>query len=180
MLYSLERLSRDMLTLLALERLLDERSIELHTVEGQVDTGSPDGWLNFAMKAFLGEMERRQIRYRTQKAMQYKKEQGAVTGATPYGYTRNGSELIPEPCEQEVIRFVNSLYLQGRKLTNICKDLQQKGVKTRSGKGFAPEQVKRLISGYEGKIYEDQYAIISEYQKLRGSHRLKSHKGSGV
>jgi len=40
-LYSLERLSRDMLTLLALERLLDEKSIELHTVEGQVDTSSP-------------------------------------------------------------------------------------------------------------------------------------------
>ena len=32
-LYSLERLSRDMLTLLALERFLDERDIELHTVE---------------------------------------------------------------------------------------------------------------------------------------------------
>lgn len=32
-LHSLERLSRDMLTLLALERLLDERDIEHHTVE---------------------------------------------------------------------------------------------------------------------------------------------------
>jgi site-specific DNA recombinase len=61
-LYSLERLSRDMLTLLALERFLDERDIELHTVEGQVDTSMPDGWLNVAMKAFLCEMERRQVK----------------------------------------------------------------------------------------------------------------------
>lgn len=40
-LYSLERLSRDMLTLLALERLLDEHDIELHTVEGEVNTSTP-------------------------------------------------------------------------------------------------------------------------------------------
>jgi site-specific DNA recombinase len=71
-LYSLERLSRDMLTLLALERLLDEHDIELHTVEGEVNTSTPDGFVNFAMKAFLGEMERRQVKYRTKKAMEFK------------------------------------------------------------------------------------------------------------
>jgi site-specific DNA recombinase len=76
-LYSLERLFRDMLTLLALERLLDEKDLELHTVEGQVDTGNPDGWLNFAMKVFLGEMERRQVKYRTKKAMEFKKAPGS-------------------------------------------------------------------------------------------------------
>ena len=77
-LYSLERLSRDMLTLLALERLLDEHDIELHTVEGEVNTSTPDGWLNFAMKAFLGEMERRQVKYRTKRAMEFKKAQGSI------------------------------------------------------------------------------------------------------
>ena len=61
-LYSLERLSRDMLTLLALERLLDEYDIELHTVDGQIDTSTPDGFMGFAMRSFLGEMERRQVK----------------------------------------------------------------------------------------------------------------------
>ena len=82
-LYSLERLSRDMLTLLALERYLNEKNIELHTVEGQIDTSTPDGWLGFAMKSFLGEMERRQVKYRTKKAMEYKKQQGSIVGP-PY------------------------------------------------------------------------------------------------
>ena len=95
-LYSLERLSRDMLTLLALERLLDEYDIELHTVEGEVNTNTPDGFVNFAMKAFLGEIEWRQVKYRTKKAMEFKKAQGSIVGSVPYGYRRLKDYLVPE------------------------------------------------------------------------------------
>ena len=147
-LYSLERLSRDMLTLLALERLLDEKDIELHTVEGQVDTSSPDGWLNFAMKAFLGEMERRQVKYRTKRAMEWKKGQGAVVGAIPYGFRRNGNGLEEDQREQAVIRLVNDLYGRSSRLFDICRVLKQKRITTRNGKAFRPEQVKRIITGY--------------------------------
>lgn len=151
-LYSLERLSRDMLTLLALERLLDEKDIELHTVEGQVDTGNPDGWLNFAMKAFLGEMERRQVKYRTKKAMEYKKQQGSVVGAVPYGYRRNGNGLEPDEREQTVIAFINACYAKSFKLKTICAALHEKGFFTRKGRDFTPEQIRRIITGYEGKF----------------------------
>jgi site-specific DNA recombinase len=95
-LYSLERISRDMLTLLALKRLLDERGVELHTVEGMIDTATPDGFMSFVMKSFLGEMERRQVKYRTKKAMEYKKSQGAVVGSIPFGYRREGSALVAD------------------------------------------------------------------------------------
>lgn len=147
-LYSLERLSRDMLTLLALERLLDERDIELHTVEGLVDTSTPDGWLNFAMKSFLGEMERRQVKYRTKKAMEYKKGQGAVVGSIPYGYQRNGAELAVNDREQTVMRSINDMYQHDFKLVDICKRLKERDIRTRTGKPFTPEQVKRVITGY--------------------------------
>jgi len=45
------------------------------------------------MKAFLGEMERQQLKYRTKRAMEFKKNQGAIVGAIPYGYKRNGNGL---------------------------------------------------------------------------------------
>ncbi len=130
-LYSLERLSRDMLTLLALERLLDERDIELHTVEGLVDTSTPDGWLNFAMKSFLGEMERRQVKYRTKKAMEYKKGQGAVVGSIPYGYQRSGDGLVENIQEQAVVKEINDLYQNNNKLVDICNWLKERNVQTR-------------------------------------------------
>lgn len=148
-LYSLERISRDMLTLLALERLLDERDMELHTVEGLVNTSTPDGWLNFAMKAFLGEMERRQVKHRTKKAMEYKKGQGSVVGAVSYGYRREGNTLVADLREQNVLKLVNTLYGKGLRLVDICKELTAKGIATRNGKPFTPQQVKRIIEGYQ-------------------------------
>ena len=60
--------------------------------------------MNFAMKAFLGEMERRQIKYRTKKALEYKKGNGEVVGAIPYGYRREGKDLVPDLNEQAVTR----------------------------------------------------------------------------
>lgn len=155
-LYSLERLSRDMLTLLALERLLDEHDVELHTVEGQVDTSTPDGFMNFAMKAFLGEMERRQVKYRTKRAMQHKKEHGQVVGTVPYGYERQDKDLVPNPTEQIVVETVNTMYRAGAKLVNIVAHLNDQGIATREGKPWIPTQVKRLISGYENTFKKSQ------------------------
>jgi site-specific DNA recombinase len=160
-LYSLERLSRDMLTLLALERLLDEYDVELHTVEGQVDTSTPDGFMNFAMKAFLGEMERRQVKHRTKKAMEHKKAHGQVVGSVPYGYTREGNDLIPSLPEQAVIRTVNDLYSQGQRLVDVVAHLNGQGIVTRDGNAWTPQQVKRLINGYRGRFKKSQTKIAT-------------------
>ena len=149
-LYSLERLSRDMLTLLALERLLDEYDVELHTIEGQIDTSTPDGFMSFAMRAFLGEMERRQVKYRTKKAMEHKKANGEVVGTIPFGYRREGKELIPDLNEQAIIEIVNELYERDIRLVDIVKSLNDQGRRTRTGKLWTPTQVKRLITDYQG------------------------------
>lgn len=148
-LYSLERLSRDMLTLLALERLLDEFEIKLHTVEGEIDTTNPNGFMNFAMSAFMGEMERRQVKYRTKKAMEYKKANGKVVGKIPYGYRREGNDLVEEPEEMEILEKANSLYADGMNLAEIVREFKSEGIKTRTGKDFTSMQVKRLINNYQ-------------------------------
>ena len=149
-LYSLERLSRDMLTLLALERLLDEYDVELHTIEGQIDTSTPDGFMSFAMRAFLGEMERRQVKYRTKKAMEHKKANGEVVGTVPFGSRREGKELIPDLNEQAIIDIVNELYERDTRLVDIVRSLNDQGKRTRTGKLWTPTQVKRLITDYQG------------------------------
>ena len=148
-LYSLERISRDMLTLLCLEKLLDEYDVELHTVEGEIDTSTPDGFMGFAMRAFLGEMERRQVKYRTKRAMEYKKGKGEVVGQVPYGYRRDGDNLVPNRKEQELIRIVNRLYRGKKSLSLIVKRLTELGYQTRQGKSFRSQQVKRIIKDYE-------------------------------
>jgi site-specific DNA recombinase len=156
--YSLERLSRDMLTLLLFERLLDERAIELHTVEGLLDTSTPDGWMGFAMRSFLGEIERRQVKYRTKKAMAYKKSQGSVVGSIPYGFTRQADSLIQNMEELAVIQKINKLYGKGISLYKICEVLNNAGIKTRNGHDWQPVQISRLINGYETQAHRSTFA----------------------
>jgi len=147
-LYSLERLSRDMLTLLSLERYLNEYDIALYTVEGRVDTSTMDGWMSFAMKAFMSEMERRQVKYRTKRAMEHLKKNGKVAGEIPYGYKRVGDQLIEIEEEQGVIREANELYNNGCNLSQIARKLTRDGKLTRTGKPWTAQQVKRLLNGY--------------------------------
>jgi site-specific DNA recombinase len=148
-LYSLERLSRDMLTLLALERLLHEYDVELHTIEGQVDTSTPDGFVAFAMKAFMGEMERRTVKYRTKKALAFKRSNGQVFNHSPYGYERKGSQLVVVPSEQAVIEVAKGLYKNGSRLADIVAQLNGRGFVTRTGKLWTPQQVKRVLDDYQ-------------------------------
>jgi len=164
-LYSLERISRDMLTLLCLERLLNEYDVELHTVEGEIDTSTPDGYMSFAMRAFLGEMERRQVKYRTKKAMEYKKEKGEVVGSIPYGFRRKGKDLIPVEKEQDVVRIVNRLYKQGKGIAAIARKLTKLDYKTRRSKEFSALQVRRIIRDYQ-PVYNHNGRKAREIRKF--------------
>lgn len=148
-LYSLERLSRDMLTILSLERYLDEFDVTLYTVEGKIDTSTIDGWMSFSMKAFMGEMERRQVKSRTKKAMEHMKKNGRVVGDIPFGFKREGDLLVEIPEEQSVIAQVNDMYSRGMNLSSITKKLNRDGIMTRNGNEWDSTQVRRLIDGYK-------------------------------
>ncbi len=151
--YSLDRLSRDMLTLLAFERLLSEYGIELHTIEGQIDTSTPTGFMSYAMRAFVGEMERRQIKYRTKQALQHKKQKDEVVGKIPYGHRRDGDMLIEDPAEQQIRKIANRLYNRGKSVAEVMAVLNKKGLKTRTGRRWTNIQVQRMLDGYDS-VYQ--------------------------
>lgn len=150
--YSIERISRDMLTLLALERMLNEYDVELHTLDGLIDTSTPNGFINYAMRAFLGEMERRQIRFRVKSVMQSKKANGDIVGAVPYGFTRDGDSLIPNAEEQVIVDRVNKMFFEeGLSLIRISDRLNIEGVVSRNNRKFDTTQIKRMIATYVQK-----------------------------
>lgn len=146
--FDLSRLSRDCLTLLAFERFLAECGVALYTVEGQISTGTPEGWLGFANRALWCEFERRQLRSRTRGALDYKRRRGEVVGAVPYGFRRRGRALVPVPSEQGNIKRAVSLYRRGRTLAEICAAFSRAGIATRARRPWTPGQVRRLLPGY--------------------------------
>ena len=159
-LYSLERISRDMLTLLALERLFHEFGVEVETVDdGGLDTSTPDKWLAYAMKCVLSEHERRQVAFRTKRALEHKKANGKVSGRVPFGFAREEDNLVPVEGEQAVIQRVNKLYKKGTRLKDIVAYLNKAGTLTRAGKPWNATQVKRLIDGYEGSFTKSKGSL---------------------
>lgn len=147
--YDLTRLSREMVSLLALERFFNEYNCLLFTVEGQIDTSTVEGFMSFAMRAFLGEMERRTVKLRTKRAMEHLRANGKVFNHPPYGWTRVEDRLDEVPEEQGTIRLVNDLYRQGLALSDIQRILRVRKIKTRNGRDWDHKQVRRLIAGYE-------------------------------
>ena len=112
-----------------------------------------------------GEMERRQVKYRTKRAMEYKKAQGSVVGSVPYGYKRSEDRLEPDDAEQRVISLARSLYSESCGLSAICRKLTDQGYVARNGKPFSGNQVKRILPDYT-KTFSHENTALS--RNIRG------------
>jgi hypothetical protein len=80
--------------------------------------------------------------------MQHKAAQGEYTsGPPPYGRSvaPDGARLEPDPSEETARAVARQLRAQGLSLRRVAAELERRGVRSRTGKGFAPVQVKRMV-----------------------------------
>ena len=68
--------------------------------------------------------------------------------------------------EQKVVRLVNRLYAKESRLVDICRHLSKRKIKTRTGRYFSPEQVRRLIDGYKPKFSKNGSGVSREIQSF--------------
>lgn len=99
---AVDRLSRDVVELLLVERLLRLRGCELVVVDqgsGATTTDDAAGFLQFALKAVLAEWECRQTGDRTRQALAAKREAGKVLGRPPAGWVvdPDSGQRVPDP-----------------------------------------------------------------------------------
>ena len=86
---------------------------------------------------------------RTSVALQHKAERGEFTGgAAPFGYTLgpDGAMLVEVAAEQAVITEARALRTAGMSLRKVAEALDARGLRARTGRRFAAEQVKRMIA----------------------------------
>lgn len=147
----LDRLFRDCAECLNVVREWDRAGIALHLLDlggSALDTSSAMGRFFLTVMAGAGELERNQIRERTRFGMAEKRRRREYTGGEPpYGWAvaSDGVALAPHEGEQEVIRFADSLRRAGLSLRAIGAELAERGYLPRTGRGWAAEQVKRLL-----------------------------------
>jgi len=81
--------------------------------------------------------------------MQNKARQGEYTGGwAPYGrrVAPNGATLEPEPDEEAARAVARQLRSQGLSLRPVAIELHQRRIRSRTGREFAPVQVKRMVA----------------------------------
>jgi DNA invertase Pin-like site-specific DNA recombinase len=130
------------------ERYFAPGKAALLSVGEQIDTRSAAGRLVLNVLASVSQWEREAIGERTATAMQHKIRQGEYTGGqAPYGrrVAACGAILEEHPHEAEARAVARQLRAQGLSLRAVAAELDRRGVLSRTGRGFAPVQIKRMV-----------------------------------
>jgi DNA invertase Pin-like site-specific DNA recombinase len=141
----LDRLTRSVKDLAELLELFQKRDVSLVSVAEALDTGSAAGRLVLNIMASVAQWERETIAERTATALRHKRARRRVYNHEPYGYARNGDDLMPVPEEQATIDLMKQWRAGGWTLRQIAEQLNSLGTPTkRKGKWHA-QTVKDIV-----------------------------------
>ncbi len=143
-----DRIARDMLVTLTVEKVVSKRGARLLSVAGEgSDSEGVTGLILRTMTDLFAQVERETIRTRTRSALQVKKSKAERVGAIPYGYrlSEDGIHLIESEREQRIIALVQSLRADGMSLRQIVVRLNADSVTTRNGNGWQLTQIVRIL-----------------------------------
>jgi site-specific DNA recombinase len=144
----LDRLTRSVRDLGELvEGVFAEKGAALLSVSEQIDTRSAAGRLVLNVLASVSQWEREAIGERTAAVMQHKASQGEYTGGrAPYGFRVEAGSLVAVEAEQAVLTAARDAKRAGLTLRAIARELEQRGLLSRTGRSFAPTQVARMLA----------------------------------
>jgi len=132
----LDRLTRSVVDLGELLTELDRAGVSLvSATETWMDTGSAAGRLVINIIVCVAQWEREAIAERTAAVLQHKKAHGKVYNHTPYGFERQGDNLVVMPAEQEVMAKVREMRDAGVTLSAIALHLNKAGTPTKKAGG---------------------------------------------
>jgi DNA invertase Pin-like site-specific DNA recombinase len=180
----LDRLGRKATDLLKTVELLDSMGVILHIVDlggDSLSTQGAAGRLMFTVLAGMAEYERELIRDRITKHLGAKRDRGELIGSVPYGFeavetgevTPKGvkiRKLVNNPEEQQWIRFMWQLRVQGHGYHTIAKRLNEMGVPTKN-RG----EVRRVLQGGNRKEDVVNTIITGRWQCGNVSGVLNNH-----
>jgi len=145
----LDRLTRSVVHLGELvDDYFSEGKSALLSVGEQIDTRSAAGRLVLNILASVSQWEREAIGERTATAMRHKASQGEYCGGrAPFGYrvAPDGERLESEPAEQIAIELAKKMRGEQRSLRDVAQVLELAGIRSRTGKVFAPVQIARMV-----------------------------------
>ena len=134
---SVSRFARNTVDALTTIRQLKEKNVAVVFEKEGVNTLDGTGEILLTILSSLAQEESRNISENTRWGVvrRFEKGQVIVNHSKFMGYTKNDKgELVIIPEEAEVVRLIFRLYLEGYSTAKISEYLEEKGIKTATGK----------------------------------------------
>jgi len=151
----LDRLFRNAEDALHQTSAWDSAGITLHLVDmgGQsLSTSSAIGRMMLTMMAAFAEFERNLISERTVTALAHKRSRRQVYNHTPYGYRREGGDILKIPEEQRIIRMIERWRGQGETFQAIADRLNSENIPTKLGTHWYPATIRKILGNDLHKV----------------------------
>ncbi len=148
--------------------------------EGILDLNNPLFRLMAKFKFWASAEERAEITRKMKRGKRQRLLEGKwVSGTTPYGYLyekETGTWSFHREQSRLYLELVRKFLREGWSLNRICADLQERGIKGKQGKDWAPSTLTYMFRNpaYKGDLYANQYEY--QYDPVRGKSRRVGKK----
>ncbi len=160
------RLTRNVGDLQTLRAMLKKAGVQLVALNlNAEDTATGRGIQN--LLAAVDQMQRELVAERIRLVVQRQRERREAWGRTPpFGFTRQFKTLVEDEAEMRTLREIIRLHRLGFSLREIILRLTKRGLKSRSGKPWAPKVVWQIIKHAEPEgMYSQMGLTFSGRQK---------------
>ena len=129
-------------------QLMEKKGVKFLSIKENVDTSSIYGRFTLSLLGSLYEMELELIKERVRDTLRVKKENGKVYSPTPFGFDRNGDDLVENKKEKRLLRKMLRLKENGFSYGDVSKYLTKNRHKTKSGGKWTRQNVYSVMKTF--------------------------------
>ncbi len=151
----LDRLFRSTEDALKQTTAWDTKGVTLHLCDmggTNIDTQSAMGKIMLTLLAAFAEFERTLIAERTSAALSHKKRNRQLYNHLPFGFQREGKQLVPHEGEQKVLKHIFQCRKDGLSLYDIACRLNDLGVPSKKGGKWHAATIAHIVNN---DLYRD-------------------------
>jgi site-specific DNA recombinase len=143
--YRVDRIARRLHDFVKLHDACEDAGAFIVTTGDGIDTSTDGGRFVAPILVQIGNQESRNQSTRIRRKRLEEAQQGRqlTGGYRLFGFTQDRTAIVED--EAALVREAASRLLGGESLNGVCRDWQRRGIRTVTGKGWAPFHLKRFL-----------------------------------
>lgn len=172
---SISRFSRNTVESIETVRKLCGMGIYIFFEKENIDTGKAEGELLLSILSSLAESESRLISENETWSIQKRFRSGTYKIAyPPYGYDYIDGEMVVNPEQSEIVKWIFAQVLSGVSTGQIAKELNAKDIPTKRGGGRTPTTINGMVRNekYTGDVIFQKTYSDDTFTRRRNNGEL--------